>query len=43
MLTSDFVLALPQLKEKFNAIMSVTYKFSKRVTLVEDADTWSDK
>ena len=40
-LTLDFVLALPLSKEKYNAIMSVTCKFSKRVTLIEGADTWS--
>ena len=40
-LTLDFVLALSLSKEGYNAIMSVTCKFSKRVTLVEDADTWS--
>ena len=40
-LTLDFVLALPLTKEKFNALMSVTCKFSKRVTLIPGADTWS--
>ena len=40
-LTLDFMLALPLSKEKYNAIMSVTCKFSKRVTLIEGADTWS--
>ena len=40
-LTLDFVLALPLLKESYNAIMSVTYKFSKRVTLIKGVDTWS--
>ena len=38
-LTLDFVLALPLSKEKYNAIMSVTCKFSKQVTLIEAADT----
>ena len=37
----DFVLALPLTRQGFNAIMSVTCKFSKRVTLIEGADTWS--
>ena len=40
-LTLDFVLALPLTKQGYNAIMSVTCKFSKRVTLIEGADTWS--
>ena len=40
-LTLDFILALPLMKKKYNAIMSVTYKFSKRVTLIEGADTWT--
>lgn len=35
----DFVLALPLSKEKYNAIMSVTCKFSKWVTLIKNADT----
>lgn len=38
-LTLDFVLALPLSKEKYNAIISVTCKFSKRVILIEGADT----
>ena len=32
---------LPLSKEGFNTIISVTCKFSKRVTLAEGADTWS--
>ena len=40
-LTLDFVLALPLIRQGFNAIMSVTCKFSKRVTLIDGADTWS--
>ena len=40
-LTLNFVLAFPLTKQGFNAIMSVTCKFSKRVTLIEGADTWS--
>lgn len=38
--TLDFVLALSLSKAECNAIMSVTCKFSKRVTLIEGADTW---
>ena len=40
-LTLDFVLALPLSKEGYNAIMSITCKFSKRVTLVDGTDIWS--
>lgn len=40
-LTLDFVLALSLSKEKYNAIISVIYKFSKRVTFIKGADTWS--
>lgn len=40
-LTLDFVLALPLFKGDYNALMSVTCKFSKRITLIEGADTWS--
>lgn len=39
--TLDFMLVLPLSEKGFNAIISVTCKFSKRVTLVEGADTWS--
>ena len=35
------MLALPRLKKGFNAIILVTCKFSKRVTLIEGADPWS--
>lgn len=41
MLSLDFVLALPLSKEKYNTIISVTCKFSKQVTLIKGADTWS--
>lgn len=30
-------------KEGYNALMSVTCKFSKRVTLIEGKDTWTAK
>lgn len=36
-----FCVCFPLTKEKFNAIISVTCKFSKRVTLIKSADTWS--
>lgn len=39
--TLDFVLALPVSKEGYNALMSVTCKFSKRITLIEGVDTWT--
>ena len=34
-LTLDFILALPLTADGYNALMSVTYKFLKRVTLIE--------
>lgn len=37
----DFVLALLLTKQSFNTIMSVICKFSKQVTLIKGADTWS--
>lgn len=37
------MLALPLTKQEFNAIMLVIYKFSKQVTFIEGADTWSVK
>lgn len=40
-LTLDFVLALLLNKEKFNAIMSLTCKFWKQVTLIPGANMWS--
>ena len=42
-LTLDFVLALPVSKEGYNALISVTYKFSKRVTLIKGKDTFTAK
>lgn len=42
-LTLNFGLVLPLTADGFNLLMSVTYKFSKRVTLVEGKDTWSAK
>lgn len=38
-LTLDFVLALPISKKGYNALMSVTCKFSKKVTLIKGKDT----
>ena len=32
---------IPSIEKKYNAIMSVTCRFSKWVTLIESADTWS--
>ena len=40
-LTLDFVLALPLFKRDHNALISVTCKFTKRITLIKGADTWS--
>ena len=40
-LTLDFVLALSVSKEGYNALMSVTYKFSKRVILIKGKDTFT--
>ena len=42
-LTLDFVLAMPVSKEGYNVLMSVTCKFSKRITLIEGVDTWTAK
>ncbi len=42
-LTLDFILALPLTADEYNALMSVTCKFSKRVTLIEGKDTWTAK
>lgn len=41
-ITLDFILALPvSTNEDFNAVMSVTCKYSKRVTLIPGKDTWT--
>ena len=40
-LTLDFVLALPVSNEGYNALMLVTFKFSKRVTLIEGKDIFT--
>ena len=37
--TLDFILALPLSKSEYNVIISVICKFSKRVILIEDANT----
>jgi len=37
------VLALPKSKNGFDTVMSVTCKFSKRVTLIPGKKTWSAK
>lgn len=42
-LTLDFILALSMTVEGFNAIMLVTCKYSKRVTLIPKQNTWSAK
>lgn len=42
-LTLDFVVVLPVSKEGYNALMSVIYKFSKKVTLIKGKDTWTAK
>lgn len=43
MLTLDFVLALPLSKEGYNALILVTCKFFKRITLIEGKNTWTVK
>ena len=40
-LTFDFILALPLTIDDYNSLMSVTFKFSKKVTLIEGKDTWT--
>lgn len=40
-LTLDFVLVFLLSEENCNAIISITYKFSKQIPFIEDADTWS--
>lgn len=42
-LTLDFILVLPLIKEEYNALMSVACKFFKRVTLIEGKNTWMAK
>lgn len=39
-ITIDFILALPETKDRYNTTLSVTDKFSKRVTFVAGKDTW---
>ena len=39
-ITIDFVLALPALLSGLNALLTVTCKFSKKVTMVSGKDTW---
>lgn len=40
-LTLDFILALSVNRDGFNALMSITCKFSKRITLIKEINTWS--
>lgn len=37
-ITIDFILALPLLKSEFNSIITLTYKFSKKVISALDKD-----
>ena len=39
-ITIDFILALPALLSGLNALLTVTCKFSKKVTMVSGKDTW---
>lgn len=39
----EFILVFPLNEKGFNALMSVTCKFSKRVILIEGKDTWTAK
>ena len=41
--TLDFILALLLTTDGYNTLMSVTCKFSKKVTLIEGKDTWTAK
>ncbi len=41
--TRDFMLALSFTTREYNALISVTCKFSKKVILIEDKDTWIAK
>lgn len=40
MITIDFILALPESKDGWNCVLSVTDKFSKRITFVPGKNTW---
>ena len=42
-ITIDFILALPETREEWNCVLSVTDKFSKRITFVVGRDTWKTK
>ena len=39
----DFILALPVSREGFDAVLTVTEKFSKRITLIPGKSTWTAK
>lgn len=40
-ITIDFILALPKTKDGYDAVMSVTDKFTKRITLIPGKTTWT--
>ena len=42
-ISMDFILVLPRSREGYDSVMSVTCKFSKRVTLVPGKKTWTAK
>lgn len=42
-ITIDFILALPESNEELNCALSVTDKFSKRITFMPKIDTWKAK
>lgn len=39
----DFILVLPQSKKQYNALIFVTYKFSKRVIIIEEKNIFTPK
>lgn len=42
-ITIDFILALPETNDGLNCALSITDKFSKRITFVTGKDTWKAK
>ena len=42
-ITIDFILALPETKEGYDCVLSVTDKFSKAITLIPGKSTWGGK
>ena len=40
-ITMNFIIALSEIKKKYNMLLTITCKFIKRILLISDKDTWN--